>query len=219
MQQLISRLQACSLTRRDEEWIALHQWAYDYRKDNNITIREFLDILGLEYRSSFLQYLCKTGLKNIPSKREGTMGNLLRCAIRRAKNNEITLRQSESSFEERVQYCMEEYIHQGEHGVENLCIKVTSIDESACVVRLKCSGVSTDNDICSKLGSFISSYLTNMLQRSTSAEVTNFEYLLRAGYSPVCIHVPGSGCGTVTVLNHPKCSDICVALTAKHVIL
>lgn len=81
-----------------EEWKVLHSWASNFRKENGLTILGFLDYIGAEKQSSFVQYLSNSKSLFIPSKREGTQGNILRTLLIQAKNK-VELSTNEDSID------------------------------------------------------------------------------------------------------------------------
>lgn len=216
---LINSVKAPPVRIVDEDWRQAHLWAAEFRRRHGMTIHEFLNFIEAEPRSSYVQYLCKSGLVNFPSNKSGTMGKMLREAVGKAKIFDAGLLSpySMQSFNNRIHSFLQEFVFEGHSCVDDLIINVTATNETERFVELACAGVSTDVDVKPQLQFAIQEYLSEKLRAQVTVHVKEYSTLLRVSHTSVaCINVLGCGCGTATVVRHP--CGVNVALTAKHVI-
>jgi hypothetical protein len=57
-----------------EDWHTIHERICIFRREHHLTISKFLEHCGLETRSLFKQFSCKSGFKLDPSRKKGSKG-------------------------------------------------------------------------------------------------------------------------------------------------
>lgn len=184
VQKLFERLCVDS-TVEDEDWQRLHNWATEYRRKNNMTIREFLERFAIKYCSTYVQYLSAGGRNRKISNKPGTVGMILKDALLKAEQGITTEREiSPRTAQKKIsEYLQEKGGELNLLGIEGIVYLGYNVEENTLVVDVKANEITrTDR---SKEG------LSQDLQRlvaengmSVKISVNKVSWFFPCSYSP-----------------------------------
>lgn len=204
----------------DTEWEILHKWAADFRNSHHMTIVEFLSLLQLENTSTFTPFLCKRGLAKPPSNLISTQGRKLRDSLKNAKSNydnnlDPFSTPSTLHFGQKIEGICGEFIFERVSDIRVCNIIFADIDEKNSSIVAEVAGCAENGkvpedfkkeDYKDTIRHELQKYIFDKLQLKVHVTVSKFTLLVPAASqnAMVCANVKGNGCGTVTVVDHPK---------------
>eukprot|EP01038_Epipyxis_sp_PR26KG_P008447 gene8447-11425_t len=107
----------------NRSWVELHEKIVEYRKNNSLTISDFLKASGLNYHKSYFKQLaCNTGYKLSPSKTEGSTGREFTDAVCEFFKNDVKT----TFFEDSLSVLIEDWVLDNHDKLETM--KILSID-------------------------------------------------------------------------------------------
>lgn len=209
---MLARLKKLSLQLPDEEWLLLHAWALEYRRQNKLTVSDFMEVFGIEKTSTFVQYLSVGGAKRKVSKKDGSVGLQLREKLVEAREtcSSISLHSlKEKSTTEKIKNIVEENtIELSSKGI----LSVFPFDERYInifadrTIRQDQSLDTLHEDLITVLGEIVRPFT-----------ISNVKWCEPCSYfSPLCLsNATATKVGTGTIVS---VNDQTFVLTARHVV-